>query len=204
MSEYVKTIWKNREVEKPKTFTLVNNPDGTITLIPAEGTIIEAGTAIIAATMNKMEDGIEAAQAAADAAQTTANTANTGQAGKLALAGGDMSGLLKLKNYAEKRVNVPAALGSVNLDMASGNTFWVVMAGAITLSVVNAPLATNDVSSLTINISNGPGSAITFPANWYWSGGIVPNLAVAGKQAVISAVQDVNGNWMASLFWATA
>ena len=56
-----KTIWKNREVENPRTFMMQQNPDGTITLIPAEGTIIEPGTPIIAAIMNNIEDGIKEA-----------------------------------------------------------------------------------------------------------------------------------------------
>lgn len=56
-----KTIWKNREVENPRTFIIQQNPDSTITLIPAEGTIIEPGTPIIAAIMNNIEDGIEEA-----------------------------------------------------------------------------------------------------------------------------------------------
>lgn len=56
---YVKTEWKNREVERSRTFMVQNNADGTITLIPAEGTIIEPGTPIIASTMNNMENAIE-------------------------------------------------------------------------------------------------------------------------------------------------
>ena len=36
-------IWKDRAVEKPRTFTIQNNPDGTVTLIPAPGTIVEPG-----------------------------------------------------------------------------------------------------------------------------------------------------------------
>lgn len=56
---YERTVWKNREVEKPRTFTKVDNPDGTITLTPAEGNIIEPGTPIIASNMNKIEDEIE-------------------------------------------------------------------------------------------------------------------------------------------------
>ena len=56
---YKKTVWKNREVEKPRTFTKVDNPDGTITLTPAEGNIIEPGTPIIASNMNKIEDEIK-------------------------------------------------------------------------------------------------------------------------------------------------
>lgn len=56
---YEKTIWKNREVERPRTFEKVENPDGTITLVPAEGNIIEEGTPIIAENMNKIEQGIK-------------------------------------------------------------------------------------------------------------------------------------------------
>jgi len=55
---YVRTVWKNREVERPRTYEKIENPDGTITLIPSEGTIIEEGTPIIAANMNNIEDGI--------------------------------------------------------------------------------------------------------------------------------------------------
>ena len=56
---YTKTIWKNREVERPRTFRFQNNSDGTVTLIPAEGAIIEAGTPIIAINMNNIENAIE-------------------------------------------------------------------------------------------------------------------------------------------------
>lgn len=52
---YEPTIWKNREVEKPRTFTMQDNGDGTITLIPAEGIVTEPGTPIMAANMNKIE-----------------------------------------------------------------------------------------------------------------------------------------------------
>lgn len=58
------TEWKNREVERPRTFRLQNNTDGTVTLLPAEGNIIEPGTPIIADNMNKIEQGIADAQAA--------------------------------------------------------------------------------------------------------------------------------------------
>ncbi|GGA31663.1 hypothetical protein [Psychrobacillus lasiicapitis] len=55
---YEPTEWKNREVEKPRTFTVQNNDDGTITLIPAEGQVTEPGTPITASNMNKIEQGI--------------------------------------------------------------------------------------------------------------------------------------------------
>lgn len=56
---YDKTVWKNREVERPRTFEKIENSDGTITLVPAEGNIIEPGTPIIAENMNNIEQGIE-------------------------------------------------------------------------------------------------------------------------------------------------
>ncbi len=64
---YEKTIWKNREVERPRTFEIQDNEDNTITLIPSEGDIIEAGTPIVASTMNKIETGLEEAHEAVTA-----------------------------------------------------------------------------------------------------------------------------------------
>ncbi len=60
MMAYQKTIWTNREVERPRTYILQDNGDGTHTLIPDEGTIMEPGTPILAQNMNNIEDGIEA------------------------------------------------------------------------------------------------------------------------------------------------
>ena len=56
---YTKKEWKDRVVEKPRTFTMTTNPDGTITLTPEEGFIVEAGTPIIAENMNNIENGLE-------------------------------------------------------------------------------------------------------------------------------------------------
>ena len=56
---YSKTIWTNREVEKPRTYTLQDNGNGTTTLIPAEGNIISAGTPIMADNLNNIEEYLE-------------------------------------------------------------------------------------------------------------------------------------------------
>ena len=55
---YKKTFWKDRIVEKPNTYKQINNPDGTITLQPMFGQVIEQGTPFNAASLNKIEDGI--------------------------------------------------------------------------------------------------------------------------------------------------
>lgn len=55
---YTPTNWKNRTIEKPNTFRMQNNPDGTVTLIPVTGTVIESGTPVNAANLNNLEDGV--------------------------------------------------------------------------------------------------------------------------------------------------
>lgn len=56
---YIKTNWSDRVVQNPSTYTMRNNPDGTITLIPAPGTVQNSGTPIKAEYLNNMEKGIE-------------------------------------------------------------------------------------------------------------------------------------------------
>lgn len=55
---YSKTTWKNRVVQNPQTYLQQQNTDGTVTLIPKEGTVTEAGTPVNAVNMNNIEDGI--------------------------------------------------------------------------------------------------------------------------------------------------
>jgi hypothetical protein len=66
---------------------MVDNGDGTITLVPAPGTVTEAGTPVNAVNMNKLEQGVENAQDAAETAQVTADAA-------LPKAGGTLAGNL--------------------------------------------------------------------------------------------------------------
>ena len=56
---YIKTLWVNKLVETPKTYNFQQNADATVTLIPAEGIVTEAGTPLTAAVMNNIEGGIE-------------------------------------------------------------------------------------------------------------------------------------------------
>jgi hypothetical protein len=62
---YTKTDWKDRIVQKPQTYTMVTNPDGTVTLTPAPGTVTQEGTPLNAANLNKIEDGVAKALTAA-------------------------------------------------------------------------------------------------------------------------------------------
>lgn len=61
-------LWKNRRTEKSNTYTITENinpvtkkPDGTYTLTPVFGDVIEAGTSFNQQNMNHMDNGINEA-----------------------------------------------------------------------------------------------------------------------------------------------
>jgi hypothetical protein len=55
---YTPTTWENREVERPRTYIMTTNDDGTVTLTPSEGQVFAAGTPLDAANLNNMEQQI--------------------------------------------------------------------------------------------------------------------------------------------------
>lgn len=56
---YVKNIWVDQDVERPKTYEVTNNQDGSITLTDSFGLVTELGTPVNETNMNHIEDGIE-------------------------------------------------------------------------------------------------------------------------------------------------
>lgn len=52
-------IWQDRVVERPRTFNIQNNPDGSVTLVPAPGQIIQEGTPVNAANLNGLEEDLQ-------------------------------------------------------------------------------------------------------------------------------------------------
>ena len=55
---YTKTEWKDQNVENPRTYSVRDNGDSTVTLMDAFGTVTELGTQVNAENMNKIENGI--------------------------------------------------------------------------------------------------------------------------------------------------
>lgn len=58
---YNKTLWQDHITELPNRYKEMVNLDGTVTLTPERGEVIQQGTPLDAVHLNKMEDGIEAA-----------------------------------------------------------------------------------------------------------------------------------------------
>lgn len=55
---YQKTEWKDQNVENPRTYSMRDNGNDTVTLLDAFGTVTELGTPVNAENMNKIENGI--------------------------------------------------------------------------------------------------------------------------------------------------
>jgi hypothetical protein len=58
---YSKTTWVDRLVKFPGRFTKSNETSGSVTLAADPGTVTNAGTALSATNLNKMETGIDEA-----------------------------------------------------------------------------------------------------------------------------------------------
>lgn len=55
---YIKNTWVDQEVERPRTYQMNNNADGSVTLVDDFGLVTELGTPVNADYMNHIEDGI--------------------------------------------------------------------------------------------------------------------------------------------------
>lgn len=58
---YTRTTWADRLVQFPNRFSKSNETTTSVTLSADPGTVTNAGTALSATNLNKMEDGIELA-----------------------------------------------------------------------------------------------------------------------------------------------
>jgi len=56
---YKRTNWKDRVVERPRTYNQVTNQDGTVTQTPAPGQVVEHGTPQNATNFNNLETGVQ-------------------------------------------------------------------------------------------------------------------------------------------------
>ena len=64
---YTRVNFKNRVVERPRTYTMTTNADNSVTLTPAFGEVEEAGVPVNAENLNKMDKGASDCAAAINA-----------------------------------------------------------------------------------------------------------------------------------------
>lgn len=111
---YSPTVWTDRAVSTPNTYTKSGETSSEVTLVAKPGTVTQAGTAINASNMNKIETGLVSAAATADAA--------------LPKAGGAVSGNITYQGEVLPRTRKNATTGVFEYYDGTG---WMPVGGAL-------------------------------------------------------------------------
>lgn len=169
---YEKINFKNREVEKPLTFKKHVNDDGTITLEPKPGTIVEPGTPLLADHFNHMDDGIYKAHKEIDNLKLSGIERNKELVANLNSKKVSATTNDSLKTNIAKVKDIKLGSGNaVTSDVLQGKTFSSSHGTDLTGTMLN-----NGMLSKTITTQGG--KQIITPG--YYSGGEVkaqlPNL----------------------------
>lgn len=123
------------------------------------------------------------------AAETTAEAA-------LPLAGGAMTGALKLKTAAMAHVSLGSISGATELTLTTAQAFSATIAGATTFSFVGA-IAGDYASGFILKLTNPGAFAITWPVSVRWSGGSPPDFTASGVDTLVFLTFDNGTTWQA-------
>lgn len=181
---YVKNIWVDQDVERPKTYEVTNNQDGSITLTDSFGLVTELGTPVNEVNMNHIEDGI------AGCAIRKHNLTETFNLGEWVLGGtGDNEGIYKsliASNVGNaisddtKWEKVEMGGGSRNIGEIVASTLPLTDAGLHLLdgALIDGNGIYSDFVDYIASIYDASASYFTTEASWQDA---VTNYGVCGK-----------------------
>ena len=140
---YVKNTWVDQDVERPKTYEVTTNQDGSITLTDSFGLVTELGTPVNAVNMNHIEEGIENS-----ATIDLDNLSATGEAkfenrANVDLSNLSMDGESRLNSYLRGIINDGNLDANGHLDLidagtSSDTTYEYSEAGNYTITLASA------------------------------------------------------------------
>ena len=139
---YTKTLWTDRQVTTPMTFT-VSAPivAGTpFLLTPSEGTVTTGGTPLSAGNLNNIENGLVDHEARVTAMES----------GKLSLIGGTMTGKMYLEGSA---TSVGASMEMKSSSTQSNTIHWFNTTTGTRIGYLGKSTTVND--NLIFNAENG-------------------------------------------------
>ena len=128
---YTKNTWIDQDVERPKTYEVTNNQDGSITLTDSFGLVTELGTPVNAVNMNHIEDGIDGC------AIRKHNLTETFALGEWVLGGtGDDEGIYKslIANNVGNAVTDDTKWEKVKMGGASGRNVGEIIQSSLPLT----------------------------------------------------------------------
>ena len=81
-----------------------------------------------------------------------------------------------------------------NIDLATGNLFTKTISGATTLTISNV-LASGNVNSFVLELTNGGSAVVTWFNGVKWAGGTAPTLTASGKDILGFYSHDGGTTW---------
>lgn len=106
------------------------------------------------------------------------------------------TGAVRLTDVAEKFQTVSSATGTVSLNLADGNLFYLTATGNLTLEF--AGLVSGFAHSAFIQLTNGGNYAVAYPANVRWPEKAVPTLTENGVDLLMFITNDNGSSWDAT------
>ncbi len=100
----------------------------------------------------------------------------------------------QMKNYSETVVAVGNISSSQAFDLNSGNVFTATVTGTVTITFAN-PASSGQCSSLSMILTNGASSVITWPAAVKWADGVAPTLTASGVDVLTFFTVNAGTTW---------
>lgn len=123
-------------------------------------------------------------------AQATADAA-------LPVAGGTMTGEVKVLTATNTLVELGSISTTAELDFDAANAWTATVGGAVTLSVANVPSGTVATAGL-LALTNGGSAVVTWPGSFAWASGAAPTLTTSGVDLVAFVTFDNGTTWFAN------
>jgi len=196
---YSKNVWKDQDVQRPRTYEVINNQDGSITLNDSFGVVTEIGTPVNATNMNHIEDGI----ADNDTAITTINSKipnNASSVNKMITQEDVAPKFHALKSYSDNGELLTDAEGLEDVKGYAHSTFdrsKFAMSGATfytksaTPSITNNGIFTNATTTDYIRYNVG-----SLPTTWgvKIKGKVPSTLPVSSSNTLLTVKDSIDGN----------
>lgn len=151
-------VWKDRRVERPNTYNIKTNLDGTITLIPVPGTIYEPGTPLNADNLNQINASLAELDAAMDYKIINVSNINTGTVATLPPNLVAITIEMKIANV----YTIDKTIYNPQNDLTYSFSHSVDQGGGYDEYIINFTYSNNAISfQKNVRLSHAPSGAIT-------------------------------------------
>lgn len=99
-----------------------------------------------------------------------------------------------IQDYSEAVSALGSVTGATSMNLQNGNVFSATITGATTFSITNVP-ASGTCASLSLILTNGGSSAVTWMTGTKWPGGVAPTLTTSGIDVLVFFTVNGGTTW---------